>query len=176
MRLRASIGQALQALGLLAVVGVMAGAFSPSFIRIVTQNGMYGGGVVYPGGTLTLGMQPGGVTLGGASSVGTTFDPTRSSSTPAVIPEMTVTITTSGGPVWCSLSTSIRSALADVGFVSLYALSLLGLIGTIDTALTIPAISYVAAGTHTFDGRWFATSGSIRATGTWRRLDCRELA
>lgn len=129
------------------------------------------------------------------SAIGTTSAPTKTNSTPAVIPEMTLTFATSGGSVDLDFSCAFDVRDDDAGTIQFYldtvaipgtirniaftgASGLLGLapgsIGGLPVALSWRCDS-LAAGSHTFDVRWTRSAGTLRAVTTQRMITAVEL-
>lgn len=124
-----------------------------------------------------------------AKTAASTASPTTSSGTPAVIPEMSVTVTTTGGDAIVSFSGSFDLHSGDAGTVQLYvdgsavpdALRTLAYTGSQGLNDPPPSVggatlsfamlaAGLAAGEHTFEARWAATAGSLRAIGTQRSV------
>lgn len=119
-----------------------------------------------------------------ASAAGSTANPTRNVNTFALIPEMTTTITTSGGDVIFSgyVTLSVQNAdnaevtaVVDGSEFSTSARSrnsLTGLLGgtNVQTANVDILITGLAAGSHTFELHYRAVAGTARADSTYRRL------
>ncbi len=137
---------------------------------------------------------PPGDTIGqSAMAQGTTANPTRILNTYDVIPEMTVTLTVNGGPVYAwfngdfdqqsnddfdiSVFLDGSQDVASERKCSFFGGSLLGLTPAriisgqgITVARLMPA-----AGPRTIDVRWKANAGTARASGTRRSLIVAEL-
>ncbi len=130
-----------------------------------------------------------------SSTTGVTSAPTQASGTPAVIPEMTLTLTTQGGSLDVDFSCAFDVRSGDAGTVQLY-LDGVALSGTIRTISytgssgvlgLVPgsigglpvAVSWridnLAAGSHTVDARWARTSGTLRAVTTQRSISAVEI-
>lgn len=129
-----------------------------------------------------------------ATANGTTSSPTTTSGTPAVIPQMTVTLTTQGRHVFVSFSGSfnlqhndsfdlqvyqdgvaVAGTLRRVNFIaSTGALVSTGSIPGFPVAL-VTLIPLVSAGSHTFDVRWSVAGGTARARLAERRLTVHEV-
>lgn len=129
-----------------------------------------------------------------STALGSTADPTYGSLATAVIPEMTVSLTTRGGPVLCWYS-GVHEIRDGDNF--LYALYVDGSVATgtarqlrytsatasgstagllpAATASTHAILTGLDAGAHTIEARWSRLAGTARAVGTSRRLDCVEL-
>lgn len=129
------------------------------------------------------------------TAMGSTSAPTQSSSSFAVIPEMSLTLTTRGGDVLVRFNGTFNLLNLDnwdvaifvdgveyngtrrtAGFTS--AAGALGLVlGTLDGMVTTldAFVTGLAAGSHTFTVQWKKNAGTARAIGTQRRLDCVEI-
>lgn len=129
-----------------------------------------------------------------STALGRTSDPTYGSLAPAVIPEMTLTLTTRGGPVLCWYSGVHEVRDGDNTLYALYAdgavvtgttrqlrytsatiLSITPGLLPAATAQTHAMLTSLDAGVHTIEARWSRLAGTARAVGTSRRLDCVEL-
>lgn len=122
------------------------------------------------------------------STTASTSDPTQASATPAVIPEMTLTVTTVGGDVVLAFDMGLELQDGDAGTIQLYvdgvavASTLRDMVfnvvaGNVDGSPSIGAlVEDLAAGSHTFDVRWAATAGSMRCNGLQRSLRVFEMA
>lgn len=123
------------------------------------------------------------------SATGSTGGPTKNDSTPSVIPEMTVSITTSGGRVICDFNGAFSFGLGFSGFAAIFldgtevtgsrrplsnSLTLLGLSGAFSLPIPLRAWGTPAAGAHTITVQWAATAGTITAVSTQRSLVCEE--
>lgn len=125
---------------------------------------------------------------------GTTSAPTQTSGTYAVIPEMTLTVTTHGGNVLVAFDGSFDLQSGDDWLVSIFVDgaqnsasereakffggSLLGLTPAEVQAVPIGCSALVtglAAGSHTFDARWRRLAGTARALSTQRQLSVVEV-
>ena len=125
-------------------------------------------------------------TLVASGATGTTSNPTYSSGTPAVLPEMTVTITASGTHVSMRFEGVFTLQDGDAFDIALYRdgvlvagktrrLSFDGGVGVLDPAagLVMPVslqklIISETEGSHTYDVRWTRVSGTARAYGVQR--------
>lgn len=117
---------------------------------------------------------------------GSTADPTTASSTYVVVPEMSITLSTTGNSVLVQFSSSFNVNAADSFDFSIFvdgsehanahrhvqcATAIAGL-----PSSTQALITGLGAGNHTFDVRWKASSGSARALGILRSLVAAELS
>jgi hypothetical protein len=120
-------------------------------------------------------------TLVASGAVGTTANPTYSSGTPAVIPEMSATITASGVHVSMRFEGTFELQDGDAFDVALYRdgvliegktrrLAFNGGVGVLDPAasLVMPVslqklILNETEGSHTYNVRWTRISGTARA-------------
>lgn len=128
------------------------------------------------------------------SAVGTTSAPTQGSGTPAVIPEMTLTLTTAGGSLDVNFSMSLDVHSNDSGTIQFYldTVAIAGTIRTIDYTSSQGALDpagsiggytfalswrcdSLAAGSHTIDARWARTGGTLRAITTQRMIKAVEI-
>lgn len=121
---------------------------------------------------------------------GTTNNPTRGVNTFALLPEMTATITTSGGDVLVNSQCTISIQNGDNSELALFVdgaeylpnttrsrNQVAGLIGATN-AQPCPVVTLVtglAAGPHTFEIHWRAVAGTARADQTYRRLTVLEV-
>lgn len=130
--------------------------------------------------------------LARGSTVASTSGPSTSSGTPAVIPQMTLTLTTVGGVVLVAFTGTFTLLTADAGTIALYVdgvevassnrgIAYVSSAGALDPAASIVAnygfvelLDALAPGSHTFDVRWAATGGSIRGVGIKRHLVVEE--
>jgi len=123
-----------------------------------------------------------------SNGIGTTSGPTTSSTTYAVVPEMTQTITTKGNKVLLTFSTSLTLAeINDVGIFGFFRdgvqISQDYVIGTAAVGgshAEIVALTYIdspSAASHTFDVRWKVSNASelLTASGTARTFQVVEL-
>lgn len=109
--------------------------------------------------------------------------PTTASGTAALMPQMTVTLTTTGGPVliWfdCTVSNTTVSATTafDLYIDGAQVLRRSGQCKVANMAEIIAAThSHTpAAGSHTWEIRWFLTAGTSTSTGVERNLMVAEL-
>lgn len=129
------------------------------------------------------------------AAVGSTSSPTTTSGTFATLSEMTVTLTTTGGPVMVSFNGTFSLQSGDDFDISIFvdgseqaasrrrqqmtgASGLLGLLpGSMGGApgTTEAWVTGLSAGSHTFTLRWRANAGTGRAYLTQRQLICREM-
>lgn len=127
---------------------------------------------------------------------GSTSAPTRVAGTFAVIPEMTITMTTSGGDVMVTFNGSFTVNNGDSFDMAIFldAAEVTGTRrrcdffgGSLGAALNPANINSfpaglqalnkpLAAGSHTFDVRWARVAGTARARGTERNLIAVELS
>lgn len=129
-----------------------------------------------------------------SEALGTTANPTHTLATYAVIPEMTIPITTFGGNIIVDFNGDFTALSLDdwdiaifldavesaktrrkIAFTATFGLIglLLGFIG--GSVVAIHAVLYgVAPGAHTVDVRWRAIVGTARANGTRRSLYVQE--
>jgi len=129
-----------------------------------------------------------------STALGTSADPTYTSLATSTIPEMSLAVTTRGGPVLCWYS-GVHEVRDGDNF--LYALYVDGSVATgtarqlrytsatasgstagllpAATASTHAVLTSLDAGAHTIEARWSRLAGTARAVGTSRRLDCVEL-
>lgn len=124
-----------------------------------------------------------------AAPTPTTSGPTTQSATPVLVPEMTATITTHGRPVHVHFDATVdiraTALLGDQMSVALYCDDVLmpettreagyasGLVVSSKCSIITEGRSTsLAAGSHTFEARWWRTSGTgtARLVGTERRL------
>ncbi len=128
------------------------------------------------------------------SAVGTTSAPTTTSASYVVIPQMTVTITTSGGNVLILFNGAFNVQSNDDFTIGIhedsvlvagteqrsafFGGSLLGLTPAAITSGNVSAIGMViapSAGSHTYDVRWKVAAGTARAITTQRQIIVTEL-
>lgn len=112
----------------------------------------------------------------------TTSAPTKTNSTPATIPEMTITHNVVGGDVLVSFSMGLEMQDGDAGTIQLYVdgsavahtlreLAFDVVSGHIDGSPAFSAlITGLSAGSHVFDVRWACTAGTLRANALERSL------
>lgn len=134
------------------------------------------------------------VTLAKGVSLGSTADPTSTGAAFAVIPQMTLTLSTTRATVFASFVGTVQVLSADTWVLAIFldAAEVTGtrqtvnffggsLIGLLPARLdSIPVstqalITGLAGGTHTIDIRWAVTAGTARAVGTQRSLICVEI-
>lgn len=129
-----------------------------------------------------------------ATAIGTTSSPTTTSATFVTIPEMTLTLTTSGGDLRIDFDCSF--AIAQVNDDMNYALYLdaaqvSGSVREFSSGLSITLgilsinskgpcsvhalIQGLAAGAHTVEARWVAIGGTARANLVQRRITAMEM-
>ena len=119
-----------------------------------------------------------------SSVVGATSSPSTSSGTLALIPEMTRTLTTSGGPVLVFFSGVFEGSAsgqfiqvemfidtADYGFGSGWTVSASGHRSAVSLLFPITPSS----GSHTFEVKWASFGGTAIAYSAWRSLSVLEL-
>ena len=121
-----------------------------------------------------------------AKATGSTPGPTQSSSTPAVLEEMSLSITTVGGELLIGFSSTFDVHNGDEGTYQLYldgdpyetprkvAYAGGSEIGGAPYGLGTLVVG-LSPGGHTVDVRWSATAGSLRAVGTQRVLFAMEI-
>ncbi len=133
-------------------------------------------------------------TLTRSLSAGSTSDPTSTSGTFSVIPQMTVTLSTTRSEVLALFSGTFQVLHDDTWVLAVFldgsevtdsrrTVDFFGgvLIGLVPSRLdSIPIsihglISGLTGGTHTIDVRWSVTGGTARAIGTQRSLICVEI-
>ncbi len=133
-------------------------------------------------------------TLARAVAHGAASDPTYSTNSYAVIPEMTATLTTYDHDVMLDFTMSAALEHLDDFTVALFCdgtllegserrVSFVSATGAGVTLGSIPgahvSIAHLAqgisAGSHTFDARWIVAAGSARANGTMRTLRAVEV-
>lgn len=114
------------------------------------------------------------------TAVGTTASPSTASGSFSVIPEMTQTITTKGNKVLCIFNGQF-SITAGVGDIAIFRdgvqISIVT-VGSGASAFSIPlsVMDVVAAGSHTYDVRWFTNGGgTLTSSGTNRTFQVVEL-
>lgn len=125
---------------------------------------------------------------------GSTSAPTSTNASFVLIPEMTVTITTQGGDVLVTFTSSFNLQSGDNWDFAIYTDSSLqtgtqrhvefhggSLIGltpaTFDgyaTCITF-LVTGLAAGSHTFEARWSRAAGTARCVGTQRNIVALEV-
>lgn len=140
---------------------------------------------VAPGAIGTAQLAPGAVTQL-KHAVGVTNGPTTTSSTPVTLPDMTVTLTTTGGDLLCWLVSTMNNSAGGGALVSLM-LSLDGATGVDSETTSSPGVGYatcmtsiahftgVAAGSHTVTGQWDTNGGTATAFATARYLIVMEV-
>lgn len=115
---------------------------------------------------------------------GSTSSPTTTSGALVTLPDMSVTLTTTGGDltatVVCSMSSNTASAILYL------ALALDGVATSVQPLLSEPSASFgvvttaiahwagVAAGSHTITGQWATSSGTATALSSARALIVEE--
>lgn len=128
------------------------------------------------------------------SAVGTTSAPTTTSASYVVIPQMTVTITTSGGNVLILFNGAFNIQSNDDFTVGIHEDAVLvsgteqrsaffggSLLGLTPGAITSGIASTIgmtvapSAGSHTYDVRWKVAAGTARAITTQRQIIVTEL-
>lgn len=122
------------------------------------------------------------------STTASTSSPTESGSTPVTVPEMTSgSVATVGGLVVAVFTISMTVQPGDAGTVQFYVdgspvgdtlrnVSYSVSLTSMDVTHGFGAsVAGLAAGSHTFDVRWAASGGSMRANGLQRRLDLFEI-
>jgi hypothetical protein len=128
-----------------------------------------------------------------ASVIGSTSGPTRTTATFAVLPEMTATISTSGGDVELSFSGSFSFLTGDAFDFALFMdgseiagsrrheayTSSQGLLDPTGSDTRTVEITFlvqsVTSGSHTFDVRWAQAAGTATAVGTERSFFALEI-
>ena len=132
-----------------------------------------------------LALPPGSLSQTGLAS-GATASPTTTSSTLVDLPDMAVTLTTTGGDVLVWLTSSFTSSVvgmvasialrADAGSnVAALNLTQPGAANGLISATTFWRFTGLTAGSHTFSGRWSTNSGTLTAYTTARYLMAVEL-
>lgn len=122
---------------------------------------------------------------------GSTSAPTTSSATFVVIPQMTLTMILAGGDVLIHFTGSFSCQEGDTLQIALFvdgvqaagtlrqlSFNVTGLLGVGGTAGLTGAVQFIATGltgSHTFDCRWLAVSGTARAITTDRKISATEL-
>ena len=122
-------------------------------------------------------------------AVGSTVGPTTTLNSYADIPEMSVTLTTTGGVVVAQMSINVTQTVGAVGAAQQIAFSLDGapevgvvvhMAQTLAYQTTIPVLwsfGVLAAGSHTIKGRWLiaSTGNTLQSPSTRRYLMVMEL-
>jgi hypothetical protein len=134
-----------------------------------------------------------GDTLGVRSSAdGTTSGPTTTSATFVVIPEMTLTVTTTGGQLLTLFDGDFNIQGGDDFLIAVFldgsevagtrrelALTFTLTLGVLTLSSDQTASNHVllaaSTGSHTVDVRWQRTAGTARANGTQRKLTLIEM-
>lgn len=129
-----------------------------------------------------------------STATGSTSDPTSTSATPSLIPEMTLTVATAGAEVWVHFSGSFDVRTGDAGTVQLYVdgsavastlrtFKYTSSQGALDPDPVVVAdvgfsalVEGLAAGSHTFQVKWTKTTGTLRALGVQRSLQLIEVS
>lgn len=116
-----------------------------------------------------------------AHATGVASGPTTTSSTPVNLPDMSVTLTTTGGDLLCWLVASLSNSAGNGALVST-ALSLDGAAGVDSETTSSPGVGYatcmvsiahfsgVSAASHTITGQWSTNGGTANAFATARYL------
>lgn len=130
--------------------------------------------------------------FGQGRATATTSAPTNAGAL-AVVPEMSVTIATLGGPVLVSAQATLDVRDGDAGSAALYVdgaqiastlsdVAFAGGVGALDPNASgtqdlsfLDLVVGLAAGSHTFELKWARTAGTLRAIGLERGLHAREL-
>jgi hypothetical protein len=116
--------------------------------------------------------------------VGTTADPTTSSGSFVVIPEMTMSLATNGGDVLVHFSSSFKIQAADAFDFTIYVDGAeVGGKKHIESATLIAAVvgatqilvTGLSIASHTIEARWRQTAGNARAVGAMRSLTAIEV-
>lgn len=117
-----------------------------------------------------------------AQAVGIASSPTTTSTSAVPMPDMSLTLKTSGNPVEIFLNATLGSSTATFPRIIIYVNGVA--VGTeiqnyiAATALCVSSCSLIvplSAGTHKIDGYWFTNSGTLQAFGNNRLLKAREL-
>lgn len=116
-------------------------------------------------------------------AVGSTSAPFTNSGTFAVIPEMTVTITTKGGKVLILFAGSFFFNVVGTGAIALFrdgvqvsqSMFFSYNSTSIDFSVPINFLDAPSAGSHTYDVRWNVSPGTVTSQGTQRQLQVVEL-
>lgn len=136
-------------------------------------------------GQVTAAKLASGIAGPSAIAVGATSNPTTTSTTMADLPDMTVTLTTTGGILLCWLDASIRAdtLLAGVGLqlnvdgadVAPQTTAQAAVANQYQHLAVVLRVSGLAAGSHTVKGRWNVSAGTATAMWTYRTLLVQEV-
>jgi hypothetical protein len=166
--------------------GGAAGVISPATLDNVANSGTYSKVLTTPAtglNTLTAVAASGNLILKNVNNAaGSTSNPSTTSATYAVVPEMTQTITTKGNLIWLTFSSSATLSSAGAGDFAFFKD---GVQISQDYSMQVASLLIVAltfmdnptAASHTYDVRWKVTIGgnTLSAPGTARTFQVVEL-